>query len=259
MKNNTKWMISIAAVVALFSGAIVAGAATSLSYRTHNGDTVAKVASALSETPAQFAAANPGAVLQSGQTFSNGVVVTPPPTPSPVPPPTPTPPPASGETRLTAYVTGYGFPDNTPPSAEISNPVIHSLAGGTGTYGDPITIAVGHSISGGKDTLDYAAGTRFYIPALRRYFIVEDTCGDGSSPQNGPCHTGYQGHVWIDAWVGGTQKRGTSEASAVLNCEDTITDLHLVIVNPAANYAVVSGSVYSGSCFAPAGDTVLTQ
>src|SRR5437763_17196568 len=39
------------------------------------------------------------------------------------------------------YVTLYGFVDNSPPSAIISNPVIHQKAGGTGTFSDPITFA----------------------------------------------------------------------------------------------------------------------
>ena len=60
----------------------------------------------------------------------------------------------AGETRLVAYTTGYDYPDNTPAGNAISNPIIHSGAGGTGTYADPITAAVGHSITNGKDTLD---------------------------------------------------------------------------------------------------------
>src|SRR5512135_1310636 len=39
-----------------------------------------------------------------------------------------------------AYTTGYTWFDNTPPgSGEISHPVLHAKAGGTGTYADPIT------------------------------------------------------------------------------------------------------------------------
>lgn len=106
-----------------------------------------------------------------------------------------------------AYLTGYSVEDNTPPGSRgISNPVIHQQAGGTGTYADPITVAVGHSIVNGKDILDFPAGTRFYFPVLRIYGIVEDTCGDGSTPQNGPCHTGYPNastnKYWIDIFVG---------------------------------------------------------
>jgi len=176
------------------------------------------------------------------------------PTPTPSPVPTPTPQPTGSEVRFTAYTTGYSFWDNTPPrSADISNPVIHAKAGGTGTFDNPITIAVGHTISGNKDTLDYPAGTIFYIPNMRRYFIVEDACGDGKTPQNGPCHTGYQGHPWIDLYVGG-QAAGNSKSNT---CMDQITDLHLVIKNPAPNYVVVSGEIAS-SC-GQFGDTIVTK
>lgn len=163
--------------------------------------------------------------------------------------------PATGEVRFISYTTGYGWPDNTPAGNAISNPSIHTGAGGSGTYADPITLAVGHSIIGGKDILDYPAGTKFYVPNLRKYFIVEDTCGDGSSPQNGPCHTGYEGHVWLDLWVGG---QGQS-SSGTLACEDTITDLHLVIENPASNYAVAPGAVYNGSCAQQFGDMIVSS
>ena len=160
----------------------------------------------------------------------------------------------SNEQRFTAYTTGYGWPDNTPAGSAISHPVIHQSAGGTGTYADPITIAVGHSITNGVDTTDYISGTRFYIPDLRRYFIVEDTCGDGSQPQNGPCHTGFQGHVWLDIWVGG----GSANVDNVYSCEDAITATHLVIENPAPNYAVISGPVFNGSCSAQFGAAVIS-
>ena len=159
-------------------------------------------------------------------------------------PPATSTPPTSNETTISAYITGYGWPDNTPASAEISDGVIHSTASGTGTYTDPITVAVGHSIISGKDILDYPKGTKFYVPTFRKYFIVEDTCGDGNSPQNGPCHTGYQGHVWLDVWVGGLG----ANVSSVLSCEEKITGIHTVIQNPASNYSVNSGPIFNGIC-----------
>lgn len=163
--------------------------------------------------------------------------------PATTPPPAPAPVPSGSEVLLTAYTTGYGYPDNTPAGNAISDGVIHIGAGGTGTYQDPITLAVGHSITNGKDTLDYPRGTRFYVPALQRYFIVEDTCGDGNTPQNGPCHTGYQGHVWLDLWVGGT----SATKSATLACEDTITKVQSVILNPNSTHPVSVGPISNGS------------
>lgn len=181
-------------------------------------------------------------------------------TPKPVPPPvvipggtTPPPPVVAGEIRFTAYTTGYAALDNTPRGSTQIDLGGHSgNAGGSGTYSDPITLAVGHSIINGKDIGDYAYGTKFYVPNLRKYFIAADSCGDGNTPQSGPCHTGYQGHVWIDLYV------GASLQSAVLSCEDNITDLHLVIENPASNYSVVPGAVYDTGC-SQYGDAVLTQ
>lgn len=54
-----------------------------------------------------------------------------------------------------------------------------------------MTIAVGHSRKSGQDVLDIPAGTRIDHPDVRRYFIVEDTCGDGPKPEEGrPCRHG---------------------------------------------------------------------
>lgn len=149
----------------------------------------------------------------------------------------------------TAYTTGYGWWDNTPRgSSEISNPVLHEAAGGTGTWANPVTVAVGHSIINGKDILDIPEGTRLYVPNLRKYLIVEDTCGDGPRPQTVGCHDRRDAPkgatVWVDIWVGGSAKV-THRASDA--CESAMTDangaLHELIVNPAANLRVVAGDV----------------
>jgi hypothetical protein len=167
------------------------------------------------------------------------------------------------ETRITSYTTAYTYYDNTPPgSADISDPVIHQKAGGVGTYNDPITLAVGHSITNHQDTLDYPRGTLFYIPNVRRYFIVEDTCGDGATPQNGPCHTGYPAGTaaWVDMWIGG--QGGTKQA--VNKCASDVTDsngeAHLIIENPANDYIVNVGPIFSnGTCSPQYGNTPVKQ
>jgi hypothetical protein len=168
---------------------------------------------------------------------------------------------SASSTDITAYTTGYGWPDNTPPGGAISNPCIHQTAGGTGTYADPITIAVGYSLASGSPVLDYPACTIFYIPNVRRYFIVEDECGDGNSPQTEPCNVGYPSDTttWVDMWVGGN---GSNNA-AVLACENFLTDTngdaHLIIENPANDYVVVPGSLYgTGGCTAEYGNTPVT-
>lgn len=152
---------------------------------------------------------------------------------------------SKSEQRLTAYITGYSYWDNTPPgSSAISKPVVHRRAGGTGTYKDPITIAVGHSITGGRQTLDYPAGTRFYLVNLHKYAIVEDVCGDGNQPQNGPCHTGKNGRPWLDIYLGGA-KASARETTA---CANRITAFQTIVMNPAPNYPVVPGEIAETGC-----------
>lgn len=152
---------------------------------------------------------------------------------------------SSREKPFKAYVTGYSYWSNTPPgSAAIARPVLRRRAGGTGTYKDPITIAVGHSINGSRQTLDYPAGTRFYIKGLRKYAIVEDVCGDGRRPQNGPCHTGFRGLPWLDIYVDG---KGSTAASARA-CAGRLTRVHNIIQNPSPNYPVVVGALTESGC-----------
>jgi hypothetical protein len=157
-------------------------------------------------------------------------------------------PPSFGTVISYAYTTAYGWPDNSPPGNGISYPVIHGVAGGTGTYADPITLAVAHSLATGKDIPVYPAGTRFYIPNVRRYFIVEDACGDWPPQPTGSCaNVSTQAppgtSVWVDMWAGGN---GANNA-AVIACEDAVTGNYTIIRNPDANRAVVRGPLYSGT------------
>ncbi|WP_354262228.1 hypothetical protein [Arthrobacter sp. OAP107] len=149
------------------------------------------------------------------------------------------------------YITAYTWFDNTPPgSPDISNPALHRQAGGVGTYDDPVTVAVGHSWETGKDVLDVPAGTRIYLPDVRRYFIVEDTCGDGPTPEDGPCHAGASEHegasIWIDMWIGGEGE----EASFTRRCTRRLTGVHTAVFNPANNFVVASGDgvIHDGQC-----------
>jgi hypothetical protein len=152
---------------------------------------------------------------------------------------------AGPETNFSAYITGYSDGDNTPPdSNDISNPVVHPKAGGTGTYRDPVTVAVGHVIRNGTDTPDYAPGTIFYLSFLRKYAVVEDTCGDGDQPQNEPCHVGYRGHPWLDLYVGG----GATSKSDLMRCMNSITGIRKIVQNPAPNHPVKPGGVTLSGC-----------
>jgi hypothetical protein len=169
--------------------------------------------------------------------------------PADAPPPVPPAPRQSSnggaEQTVQAYMTGYSVFDNTPPgSPDISHPILHQTAGGTGTFDDPITVAVGHSFIDGQDVMDWPAGTKFYGPNLRRYLIAEDTCGDGSTPQNGPCHVGFPSPAttWLDIWIDG--EGGSSQGAD--DCMDSITAVWDVLANPQPNYPVVAESVDHG-------------
>lgn len=168
---------------------------------------------------------------------------------------------AATDEATTIYLTGYSWWDNTPPgSSRISRPVIHQKAGGVGTYTDPITLAVGHTITeDDEDVFDYPPGTMMYIPNLRRYVIVEDSCGDGDSPQDGPCHIGHdtrRGWVpWIDVYVDG-KDASKSESDA---CMRKIQGVTTVVMDPSPDYLVAPGPISDGNCTEYGGTPIRVQ
>jgi hypothetical protein len=159
-------------------------------------------------------------------------------------------PPTEETSFANAYVTSYGWWDNNPPaSAAICCPAVHNEAAGTGTYADPLTVAVDFS-SG--TTLQFAPGTRFYIPNLRAYFVAEDRTGEQQAT-NTQLHDGSNPH--LDVWSDG---RALSPAE-LANCQSSITHTGLLVIqNPQPNYLVVPGSLTSNNtCRANYGNTVV--
>lgn len=167
-----------------------------------------------------------------------------------------------------AYTTAYSWWDNTPRgSGEVSHPWIKSHkggAGGVGTYADPMTVAVGHVITNGKDVPDFKPGTRWYSADLRKYFVVEDTCGDGKKPQNIPCHSLKSApagtSVWLDFWADGRDVMN----STADKCLSKVTDgkgivHHLMVKNPKSTYLVEKRPIIDGTtCRAGFGKTLHT-
>jgi hypothetical protein len=164
----------------------------------------------------------------------------------------------SSEIRFAnGYTTGYTWWDNNPPgSAAISDPVIHAVAGGNGTYADPITVAV--DFKGSTGTVhQFAPGTIFYIPNLRAYFIAEDTTVEYQSvntaahvdPTLGPSNP------HLDLWSDGrTKTSGQADA-----CVQSFTNTGILIIqNPQSNYAVIAGTLADGTCRTNHGNTVIT-
>jgi hypothetical protein len=100
-----------------------------------------------------------------------------------------------------------------------------------------------------------------YIPNVRRYFIVEDTCGDGPAPEDGPCHSGVEEHgeasLWIDMWIGG---EGGSESLA-RRCAEQITGVRVVVFAPRGDYVVAPGQgvIHDGRCDSGYGDELVTR
>ncbi len=116
----------------------------------------------------------------------------------------------------TAWLTGYSLEDNSPAGTRATSS--GRKAGGTGTYDDPITLAVGYE--GGDE---FPVGTVFYVPLVRAYFVVEDRCGACSEPRSSADYT-------IDLWV------GSDPDSA---CMYAITGAHTVVRSPDPGWAVV--------------------
>jgi hypothetical protein len=141
---------------------------------------------------------------------------------------------------ITLRTTGYSFQDNTPPNSNtISCPIIHKVASGTGTYDDPISVAVpGHAGQG----VETPCGTRIYYKDFRFYGIVEDT---GATKFDTP-HT--------DIYVDG---RGFSKSQSD-KCMDPVTkDSVSAIINPPPNLPVrTPGPITEGgSCNVGGGST----
>lgn len=133
--------------------------------------------------------------------------------------------------ELSIWLTGYSWQDNTPPaSSVVGEPVLHQEAGGTGTYTDPITVAV----PGHEGKMAWPPGTRFYLPTVERYVIVEDSGASGAPP-------GTDTH--LDMWIGGQD--GTKAATDA--CEDAMTGVGVpALLNPRPGLPVIPGPIYVG-------------
>ena len=143
----------------------------------------------------------------------------------------------SGSTTLSDKVTFYGYPDNDDGSGHFGTNVIayaltwqgHSrhtnaqgdpVAGGVGSFDDPITVAA----SQGNSVLP--PGSLLYLPGLKKYFLVEDICGNCSTD-------------WIDTWM---ESNAGNTATAVTQCENNWTGDALpnreVWLNPSSGLQV---------------------
>jgi 3D (Asp-Asp-Asp) domain-containing protein len=139
-------------------------------------------------------------------------------------------------TTMPVYVTFYGWADNSPPGAAIAYPsggaypTLHNVAGGTGTYADPITFAT--------DPTEFAPGTRLYVPFIQKYVVMEDSCGQ--------CATDWTTHKFhIDLWM---NSNASENASLLVGCENSWTRSQTDIeLNPPPTRSVTTPPLFDPS------------
>jgi hypothetical protein len=148
---------------------------------------------------------------------------------------------ARSKTRtVKAFVTLYGYADNSPPGRAIAHPCIHKVAGGTGTFRDPVTFAT--------DVREVVWCKKIYVPHMKRYFIHEDECVQCD-------HDWARSHKYrFDMWAGGdASSKGNPERAALFACENTWTRANsiadpknpVIRIDPPANLPVTKARIFA--------------
>ena len=129
-------------------------------------------------------------------------------------------------------VTLYCWYENSPPGCSIAYPLIHSCAGGVGSFSNPTRFAT--------DENRIRSGTIIYYAPLERYFIMEDDCTACDEDWTGQGPDGGPGYRHIDPWPHGA---AGDNASALFACEDSWTSNGQVpvIVDPPRNRIANNG------------------
>jgi len=152
---------------------------------------------------------------------------------------------AGADPVITTYVTYYGWFDNSPPGCDTA---FGGCAGGAGTFANPITFAT--------DKAEIPVGTKIYVPAVQKYFVMKDDCVQCDQDWTSRTSDGGPKFRHIDLWIGGKGGNKTD----VINCEDSLTQSTSagkpkqtqVMENPASNLKVSSKPLYNSStntCF----------
>jgi len=148
-------------------------------------------------------------------------------------------PPTTGTVQ--AFMTLYGYVDNSPPGTDIAHPCsARTGAGGTGTYADPITFAT--------DRHELPWCEIIYVPYMERYFIHEDECSE--------CDHDWKkfGRYRFDMWAGGdAASLHQPEKAALLGCESTWTrgnsikdpDNPTITLDPPSDLPVTTAPIFS--------------
>jgi hypothetical protein len=162
------------------------------------------------------------------------------------------------QTLLNVYVTWYGFNDNSCQVESDHNcnvigfgksdgfPTKHDVGTeGDGTYDNPGTFATAADDSG--TPAEFAPGTIIYIPAYRKYFIMEDQCAECGDEWD------QKKAYHVDVWMGPSYG---SDDAALMACEDQLTlgdgtfmGTGTIIVNPAPDLPVEPTPLFAaGAC-----------
>ncbi len=153
------------------------------------------------------------------------------------------------EQDVDTIITWYGYNDNSGQVEEQHGsaiigypqnggyPTLHNEAHeGSGTYTDPITFAAPDKNLGST----FPIGSIIYVPLVKKYFIMEDKCGDTDAEgcQNGANHA--------DLWMGPAQ---SMDANSLGACEGKATpgSSARVTINPNPNLEVDTTVMYTGS------------
>jgi len=146
----------------------------------------------------------------------------------------------TGTRTVKAFMTLYGYADNSPPGRAIAHPCIHHVAGGTGTFKDPVTFAT--------DVHEVGWCKKIYVPHMKRYFIHEDECVECD-------HDWTTSHKYrFDMWAGGDAgSKKNPERAALFACEskwtraDAINDPKnpVITINPPSNLPVTKARIFT--------------
>jgi hypothetical protein len=157
---------------------------------------------------------------------------------------------AQSPSDVTAFMTLYGWADNSPPGPGIAHPCPgrSGMAGGTGTFSDPVTFAT--------DVNELGWCQVIYVPYMKRYFVHEDECSECDNNWNAL-------HLYrFDMWAGGdANSRKKPEKKTLRACESTWTrgnsvtepNNPTIIVDPPSNLPVTTAPIFSPptSCWTP--------
>jgi beta-glucanase (GH16 family) len=168
-----------------------------------------------------------------------------------------------GGTKISARTTNYSGNDGNvnPPSTAINwpksdgFPTVHNAVGGTGTFANPITVAI-NSVNGSSNGTDphgpYKIGEIFYVPRLHLYFVAEDSCNIDAAAFCSENDRDDGTQIHLDFFNGNTNNL----QDKLLQCELSYGGNTEVIANPGDGYPMPEGYPQGTSLFTSGGQCV---